>query len=537
MAVSNLATPGRAPHSGSRRDTPDPVRRLGDRPSGPRDLVADESPDHRRRTSRLVAALLVAVGILVCVNSARKSLWTDESYSLDTVGRSWAGTLRQAIRFELQPPLYFLTLHGWMSLGGGIGVARLLSAVSVLGVIAICYAIGRLLRLRWTPGLAVLAASTTGIIWAASEARNYALTLLLVTATLYCFLRLVLAPPDRPGRLTVAYAALAALSVVSFYYSGFVLLGQWIAALVVRRQRARLTIALAVAAIIVAPVFPLALAQWHRHPIEMAPAASAPVGLGYAVYTTINTILKAFLGDTRLFNLPHAASIALVALVFAVAARVVTARGRLGVDEQLLAIAAIVPVCCLSLLLTAHVIPIRSRHCLVLVPVLLTLSALALSRTGPRAVRLASATVLATTLGAALIYFERHAVNTEDWRGVAAWLEARTTADDRVLVFDPDRLLPLRYYYQGAAPAGGLPTDPELEHYSPDAYMLRDTAAVAARFAGTGAHRRVYVVEASRLLPELTPSVRLIDVALARCCRITDTRRFDGVSVIEADVR
>jgi len=506
----------------------------------PGDSRADEyveSPTRARRNGRFVGALLIVVAILVSANSARKSLWTDESYSLDTVGRSWAGTFSQAIHFELQPPVYFLTLHGWMSFGGGIGVARLLSTVCVVGALALCYAIGRLLRLRWPPTLVVLAASTTGIIWAASEARNYGLTLLLVTATLYCFLRLMLAPPARPGWLTAAYAALAALSVATFYYSGFVLLGQWIAALVVRRQRLRVTTAFAAAALIDLPLFPLALAQWHRHPIEMAPAASAPVGLGYALYTTINTILKAFLGDTRLFALPHAASIALVALAFAFVVRIATARGRLGGDERMLAIAAVVPVCCLSLLLTAHVIPIRSRHCLVLVPVLLTLTALALSRTGPRAARLVSATVLGATLLSALVYFELRAVNTEDWRGVAAWLASRTTTDDRVLVYDPDRLLPLRYYYHGAAPAGGMPTDPELEHYNPDAYILRDTATVAARLLGIGARRRVFLVEATRLLPELTPSLRLIDATMARCCRITGTRQFDGVTVIEADVR
>src|SRR5271163_3519176 len=127
----------------------------------------------------VLAAILIAVAALATWNSVHKSLWTDESYTLDTVGHSLAGTLTQTLHFELQPPVYFLALHSWMALGSGIGLARVLSMLAILGCIAICYAIGRVLQLPRTVGLAALVAITPGVIWAAAEARNYPMTLLL----------------------------------------------------------------------------------------------------------------------------------------------------------------------------------------------------------------------------------------------------------------------------------------------------------------------------------------------------------------------
>ena len=117
-----------------------------------------------RRDVVAMIVLLVAVAALATWNSAHKSLWTDESYTLDTVRRSLSGTLSQALHFELQPPVYFAVLHGWIALGGGIGVARLFSTLCILGCIAFCYQIGRLVRLPWAPGLALLAALTTGVM-------------------------------------------------------------------------------------------------------------------------------------------------------------------------------------------------------------------------------------------------------------------------------------------------------------------------------------------------------------------------------------
>ena len=200
-------------------------------------------------------------------------------------------------------------------------------------------------------------------------------------------------------------------------------------------------------------------------------------------------------------------------------------------------IAALVPTACLATLLSAHLVPVRARYCLVLVPVVLALNALVLSRIAAHGLRLSAGGALVATLIAGLAYFEWHAVDTEDWRDAAAYIGAQATAGDRVLVFDPDRLLPFRYYYHGSAPIAGLPVDPDVNRYRPFLYAVADTAQVTARFTAVGVHDRVWIVEAGRLLPALTPSREIIATALDQCCRIVSRREFPNVQVIEARVR
>ncbi|HWZ60413.1 MAG TPA: hypothetical protein VNW46_15645 [Gemmatimonadaceae bacterium] len=490
-----------------------------------------------RRDRAVVTLLLLAVAALANWNSAHKSLWTDEAYTLTTVGHSLAGTLSQSLHFELQPPVYFVLLHLWMALGGGIGVARIVSTICIVGFVAICYAIGRLLRLPWPPALAILAAVTPTVIWAASEARNYPLTLLLAGATLYCFLRLMLAPPSRPAALTAAYAALAALSVGTFYYSAFLLFGQWVAALVVRRQRWRVTLALAAAGVLCLPLVPIALGQWRLHPIDAPRAVAAHPTLSASVYMALATIDKGFVGDTMVFRAPHVVPAIAVALLCVVAARLAVRSGRWHVDEQILLIAAAVPTVVLGALFADLLIPIHSRHSMVLVPVVLTLNAVLLTRIVPRGLGWVVGSCFVGALVANVVYFEMREVNTEDWRGAAAYVETQATADDRVVVFDPDRVLPFRYYYHGAAPLSALPVDPDLERYRPINYAVHDTATVTARFAAIGVRDRVWLVEADRLLPDLVASRGVITEATDQCCRVASRRHFHNVTVMELDVR
>jgi hypothetical protein len=113
-------------------------------------MSIDSSPA-RRQASALFTVGLVAFAALVLWNSLHKSMWTDESYSMNTALRPLAGTVRQALRFELQPPLYFVALNGWLRLHAGIIFARLLSLGCALGTLGVLAAIGRLLGMRLRP--------------------------------------------------------------------------------------------------------------------------------------------------------------------------------------------------------------------------------------------------------------------------------------------------------------------------------------------------------------------------------------------------
>jgi mannosyltransferase len=479
-----------------------------------------------RRDSALLTVAAVAFAALVLWNSVHKSMWTDESYSLNTAMRPVAGTIHQALRFELQPPLYFVALNGWLRLHAGIIFARLLSLACALGTLSVLAAIGRLVGMRgWrSRAPALLALATPGVIWAADEARVYALTLLLASSTLYWYLRL-LTDPERPGRSATIYAFFAYLSVLTFYYTGFLLLGQWIGTLIIRRQVPRITAALAAVTVGLLPLVPTILTQRATHPIDV-PLADP----GHPLYTIAITPIKALLTDTQALYLPHALLIIWAILVLVPVVRYVWG-DKAGVDEMALIPAVAVPLVAIGALMYFHLVPVRHRHFVLLLPATLTLVSIWIARTRAGVPRTLSGAAVALLLLAFVVSFEVDPQYPEDWRQVAGYLEQHMTPSERILVFDPDRVLALQYYLGPHASASGLPVDPDLEHYAPSEYAIRDTAAIAQRLAALGATGGVWLVEAQRLMPTLQSSVGVIETFVHRHYVVGTPVQFRGVHV------
>jgi hypothetical protein len=106
-----------------------------------------------------------------------------------------------------------------------------------------------------------------------------------------------------------------------------------------------------------------------------------------------------------------------------------------------------------------------------------------------------------------------------------------------VLVFDPDRVLPLQYYLGHGAAVSGLPVDPDLDHYDPNQYATRDTTILAARFSSVGATGGVWLVEANRLIPALQSSAGVIDAFVRRHYVVRSPLHFRGVQVTRLEPR
>ncbi len=487
------------------------------------------------RAPWLPAVLMAVMAAIVLWNSAHKSMWTDEAYSLNTAMRPLAGTIHQALHFELQPPVYFVLLNGWLRLHAGIEFARLLSLACALGTVGTLVAIGRLLGFRGWLAPATLAAVTPGLIWAAAEARVYALSLFLASVTLYCFLRLLRSPPEKVRRAAVIYAIVAYLSVLVFYYNGFLLLGQWIAALATGQRPRAVTLAMAFVGLGLLPWTPTILSQRATHPIEI-PASEVAASVPRRVFVTAGVPIKAFLTDTEALYLPHAIVIIWAVLVLIPVVRLVASRAPVDTDEWVLALSTLVPLVSLLLLVYLKIVPVRHRHFILLIPVSVTLVSLWLARTKTGVARAGSVAAVAVLLVGLLASFERYPQYPEDWRQVADYLAQRAAPGDRIVVFDPDRALPLEYYLAGRAAVVGLPTDADLEHYGPNEYAISDTTVLSTRLGAAGAGN-LWLVEAVRLEPGLQPSVAVINGYVARHYRVGAPVRFRGVVVRHLEPR
>jgi uncharacterized membrane protein len=171
------------------------------------------------RPSWLVIAAVVAViavGIVLRFLTS-VDLWLDEALSVN-IARLPLSDLREALKQDGAPPLYYVLLHGWIEVfGTGDGAVRALSGVFSVATLPLAYAAGKRIGGRsvaWWSVL-ILAASPYAIRYG-TETRMYALVMFLVLWG-YLALRRAL---DRPslGRLAVV-AVVTALLVYSLYWS------------------------------------------------------------------------------------------------------------------------------------------------------------------------------------------------------------------------------------------------------------------------------------------------------------------------------
>ena len=112
--------------------------------------------------------------------SLELNVWRDEMYSLHSSSGTPGFAFRQALHFELQPPLYFVLLSLWRGIDSSVFFARLFLRSS--GAVPFCAsaALGERLLPKVAPvWIAAVVATHPVLVWAGTEIRVYALILLL----------------------------------------------------------------------------------------------------------------------------------------------------------------------------------------------------------------------------------------------------------------------------------------------------------------------------------------------------------------------
>jgi uncharacterized membrane protein len=172
---------------------------------------------------RTVAAFVsVVVAGLACYVWTRSDLWLDETLSVN-IARLPLADLEAALRHDGAPPLYYMLLHFWMlAFGEGDVTVRLLSAACMVGATVALWFVTRRIAGRTAAWVAVLLmASNPYVIRYATEARMYALELLLVACGMLTFLRAL----ERPSWGRVAcFGVVVALLAYTQYWTFYILL-------------------------------------------------------------------------------------------------------------------------------------------------------------------------------------------------------------------------------------------------------------------------------------------------------------------------
>jgi uncharacterized membrane protein len=184
---------------------------------------ADQPSPERGPYRTLLIIGMIAVGVMALgfYLYTRSDMWLDEALSVN-IAHLPLSDLHGALKQDGAPPLFYLALHLWMgAFGTGNVAARSLSGACMIGaVIATWFAARRFggTRVAWIA--AVLMAINPYAIRYATEARMYALEILLVSCGIVAFQRAI--ESSSIGRLAV-FGVLVALFIYTQYWAFYLL--------------------------------------------------------------------------------------------------------------------------------------------------------------------------------------------------------------------------------------------------------------------------------------------------------------------------
>jgi 4-amino-4-deoxy-L-arabinose transferase-like glycosyltransferase len=224
--------------------------------------------DHKQLTGfhLLLVLALLATFFLIILHLTSESMAYDEGWSMWAVRPDGTGEMIARVAADVHPPLYFLTLDGWVAqIGESDLAARMLSAACAMLGLATLYAVGVQLFDRWTALLALIVMGTSSFfVYYGREARMYSLLLALASLSMWAYWRW----QRDPSRLrTIIYAISMAALFYTHYYGLLIVATQvlhlW---LVAPKQLGRWLLCGSIALLLLAPWLPVWIEQVRLHP-------------------------------------------------------------------------------------------------------------------------------------------------------------------------------------------------------------------------------------------------------------------------------
>ena len=454
------------------------------------------------KSSRGLVALAGLFALAATLLSAVVGVWGDEAMTLSTSGYGPLEAAARAREFELQPPFYFMLLSVWRVVSGSVFWARMLSVVAAVAAVFLA---GRYFRIdeepepATAPGrlLALLLATSPFALWAAAEARVYALALLLALAWVCLFWSGFLSPArQEQGRQLQWSAGLVLLSwllVATQYYTGFLLLAGAPAILVARgwRHLGRYLVLMMVTGVLLLPIVRHVPEQMQRHGAVAAPGTEAPSPadvIAFGIHRAETLVLPPVEATGRLLQEGSLRRGALWAVRMALATLlgVTLAQAWRRRSRGLAGLITLPAVLLLLYMLLRFRLPdhlVADRHLVALVAPSLAGMAMVLSYASKLVRRATVSLLVAGGLALSIVRWAPLS-KTGHAREVAAVLEQEASGGDVVLVYRPSLAAALALEYDGPAALVALPQPLNLRHAdltSGAGQSLADTAAIAAR--------------------------------------------------------
>ena len=473
--------------------------------------------------------------------AAKLNIWVDEAYSLET-----SSTLARALASETgHPPAYFVLLFAWRRLVSGLFFARLLSTACTSLTILLLARISRrflpLLHEGWVASVAALHPLT---LWAASEARPYALVILL-SAALLLLLHKAFISEEASVRWRAAYACVACLALYTQFYLGFLLAANVTALCGLRRWRAARDYILWMLPVALAAL-PLGLMIGGH--IAVQAQATLPVPLPTAIKWVLIQLegfvtSLDFLPNEGLFlrNLTALDPVGLMRwggrvafLLLLVAARRPAMRERRWAEPGLVALGLILLTQAGLFVAVTSVLggPLaEARHSIsLLVPALVCFFAV-LAPARPRGLLAAATGLLLATNGAAACVDFAPLAKRGDHARVAAYISASETPGQPIFVFPSESAAPFDHEYRGRNRIVPLPAPAAAWNPRDFAFSSGPQAAEALERGLAGARECWLFTEHVEIYDEVPLRVDILEAVVAERFKVLEKRHFYGAKV------
>ena len=459
----------------------------------------------------LLGLIMSAALVLRLLYLGRKSLWLDETASVEMARMDWPSFVHELAHAELHHganmTLYHLLLRRWVLLGDSEWLLRSLSVIFSLATLPVLYALGtRLFGRRVGLVSALLLAVNAFHVKYAQEARSYSLLVLLLTVASWLFVESI-----EKSRVQhwVGYVLTSVLALYSHFFAAFVVLAHWVSLLFVRDRKVPWTALAASTLAIGLLVLPLALyiLRVGSDPLEWV----QPPGAG-----AMRGVLFAFAGGSD-----GAGWLFLVACLGGVVAHRTWLSGAARAESWYLGfVVAWLLVPLLTVLALSRIQPMFvDRYLIICLPAFILLAALGLSSiSNPRVFAVALAVMMVVSTFRVFHYYEKS--SREDWRDATQYILTHAEAGDALVFFRPHVRRCYEYYRERLIDAPRVTIDVPIAEESPSAVAFDQLKS---------RYRRVWVVLSHAPSDTIR---RLRELAQARYA-VVEERQFLGVEVLQ----
>ncbi len=177
------------------------------------------------RQASFLIILIIVSGLFIRIHHlGEESLWLDEGHSI-RMAKLPVSQMVEEIAANKHPPVYFLALHGWISIFGDSEFSvRALSAIFGVLAIALLYQVASLLFDRTTSLLAALLLALSSFnLFYSQETRMYSLLTFLSLGSMYYFIKWL---SGGKKWASVGYLVFSTLLIYTQNFGFFIILAQ-----------------------------------------------------------------------------------------------------------------------------------------------------------------------------------------------------------------------------------------------------------------------------------------------------------------------